>query len=64
MSCRHTIRISRGKDLQVVLYFKTPQYLADAEKLRIEIIGDPRTVEKIKKLIRNEVASWKGWEEC
>ncbi|MHA1589151.1 MAG: hypothetical protein ACTSVA_00915 [Candidatus Njordarchaeales archaeon] len=54
--------------MQITLYFHNENWkVLDAvkeEKLRVEIIGDPNNVEKIKQVIRKEVKKWEGWVEA
>ena len=51
--------------MQVTLYFKNSDRLDEfTEKLRIEIIGSPTYVEKIVKVIREEIKGWIGWQEA
>jgi len=51
--------------VQVTLYFKvnSEEPLDSVEKLKVEIIGRPETVQKLVRLVRREVESWRGWAE-
>ena len=50
--------------MEAVLYFKMETELPDQEeKLRIEIRGMPDRVEKLIKIIREEIAKWEYWRE-
>jgi len=55
--------------MQVTLYFKEtgPDFPIAGEpkreKLRIEIIGAPKTVKRIVAIIRKEISGWEKWEE-
>jgi hypothetical protein len=50
--------------MQVVLYFNETKGSSEyAEKLRVEIIGSPKYVERIVEVVREEVNSWSSWKE-
>ena len=51
--------------MQVVLYFKSEEPTDDeqGDRLRIELLGQPKRVEKLVEVIREEIAKWPYWME-
>ena len=59
--------------MQIVLYFKkrktngsgySVSFNEAEERLRVEIIGIPEKVERVKQIVRETVLDWPGWEEA